>query len=56
MRSYNATMAAGAVYGWVGWYRFARDILGYGHSEAVVYANLRHVEEDNRAALRSRRS
>jgi hypothetical protein len=36
------------------WYRFARETLGYGHEEAVAYANVRYVEETNRAMLRSR--
>lgn len=34
--------------GWIDWYRFARATLGYGHDEAVAYANLRYVEETNR--------
>src|SRR5437868_24488 len=42
--------------GWIGWYRFAREKLEYGHEEAVVYANLRTVEELNRRALRARRA
>jgi hypothetical protein len=32
------------------WYRLARSVLGYGHSEAVEYANVRFVEEQNRAS------
>jgi hypothetical protein len=40
--------------GWINWYRFARKTLDYDHDEAVVYANLRHVEETNRAALKGR--
>ena len=38
--------------GWINWYRFARETLGYEHTEAVSYANLRHVEETNRAGVR----
>jgi len=30
------------------WYRFARRELGYTHGEAVAYANLRSVEDDNK--------
>jgi hypothetical protein len=40
---------------WSGWYHFARDELGFNHDECVEYANLRYVEEQNRAALRERR-
>jgi hypothetical protein len=40
--------------GWIDWYRFAREKLGYVHAEAVVYANVRTVEEENRRALRDR--
>jgi hypothetical protein len=39
---------------WTAWYRFARDELGYAHLECVEYANLRYVEELNRASLRRR--
>ncbi len=42
--------------GWIDWYRFAREKLEYGHEEAVVYANLRTVEELNRRTLRERRA
>jgi hypothetical protein len=42
--------------GWIDWYRFAREKLEYGHEEAVVYANLRTVEELNRRVLRERRA
>lgn len=53
--SYNRYVAVGRIRGWLGWYRFARDTLGYGHEEAVAYANVRwYVEEMNCAALRSR--
>jgi hypothetical protein len=34
---------------WVEWYRFARRELEYAHGEAVVYANIRTVEDLNRA-------
>ena len=47
-------MAVRRIRGWIGWYRFARDTLGYSHNEAVAYANVRYVEETNRDALRSR--
>lgn len=45
-------MPSARIRGWIGWYRFARETLAYGHDEAVAYANLRYVEETNRAALR----
>jgi len=35
--------------GWLEWYRFARQQLEYGHAEAVTYANVRTVEDLNRA-------
>ncbi len=35
--------------GWIAWYRFARREFAYAHGEAVVYANLRTVEDLNRA-------
>jgi len=38
---------------WEEWYRLARYALACGHEEAVEYANLRFVEEQNRASLRS---
>jgi hypothetical protein len=41
---------------WTDWYRFARDELGYAHPERVEYANIRYVEEQNRALLRRRRA
>jgi hypothetical protein len=41
---------------WLEWYRFARDRLEYSHGEAVVYANVRTVEEQNRRTLRDRRA
>jgi hypothetical protein len=49
----RSAKASGLRRGWIGWYRFARTALGYRHDEAVVYANVRHVEEENRAVLRS---
>jgi len=39
---------------WNDWYRFARDKLGLLHEECIEYANLRFVEEQNRASLRAR--
>jgi hypothetical protein len=47
-------MTARPIRSWNDWYRFARDTLGYRHDEASSYANLRYVEETNRAILRSR--
>ena len=38
---------------WEEWYRFARLTLGYGHDDAVEYANHRVVEDANRASLRA---
>jgi hypothetical protein len=35
---------------WRDWYRFARETLAYEHDEAIAYANLRYVEEQNRRA------
>jgi hypothetical protein len=40
--------------GWEAWYRFARNTIAFRHDEAVEYANLRFVEEQNRATLRRR--
>jgi hypothetical protein len=37
---------------WEQWYRLARHSLACRHVEAVQYANLRFVEEQNRAMLR----
>jgi hypothetical protein len=37
---------------WEQWYRLARHSLACRHVEAVQYANLRFVEEQNRALLR----
>jgi hypothetical protein len=37
---------------WIDWYRFARRELGYAHGEAVVYANLRSVEDNNKRTVR----
>jgi hypothetical protein len=39
---------------WEAWYRFARNTVAFRHDEAVEYANLRFVEEQNRASLRRR--
>jgi hypothetical protein len=39
---------------WTDWYRFARRELGYTHGEAVVYANLRTVEDLNRDRIQPR--
>jgi hypothetical protein len=39
--------------GWAAWYRLARYALACSHHEAVQYANLRFVEEQNRAVLRA---
>lgn len=47
-------MTARPIHSWSDWYRFARLTLGYHHDEANSYANLRYVEETNRAILRSR--
>jgi hypothetical protein len=35
--------------GWEDWYRFARRQLGYSDREAAAYANIRTVEDANRA-------
>jgi hypothetical protein len=37
---------------WAEWYRLARYALACSHHEAVQYANLRFVEEQNRETLR----
>jgi hypothetical protein len=37
---------------WEEWYRLARESLSCAHEEAVEYANLRFVEDQNRAARR----
>jgi hypothetical protein len=37
---------------WSDWYYFARNELDFRHEESVEYANLRFVEEQNRARLR----
>jgi len=39
---------------WDDWYGFAQKELGLLHDECVEYANLRYVEEQNRAVLRAR--
>jgi hypothetical protein len=41
---------------WETWYRFALEKLDVEHDEAVEYANMRHVEEQNRARLRRERT
>jgi hypothetical protein len=41
---------------WLEWYRFARFHLDLEHIEAVAYANVRSVEDGNRARLRDRRA
>jgi hypothetical protein len=41
---------------WIDWYRLAREKHDYSHEEAVVYANVRLVEERNREALREKRA
>lgn len=41
---------------WIDWYRFARRELEYTHAEAVVYANVRFVEEQNRETADGRRA
>src|SRR5262249_61910674 len=40
---------------WEEWYRLARYALACSHNEAVQYANLRFVEEQNRDTLRAAR-
>jgi len=40
------------LHGWNDWYWFARDQLGCAHDESVEYANVRFVEEQNRASGR----
>jgi hypothetical protein len=37
---------------WEAWYGFARSELGLSHVEAVEYANLPLVEDENRRVLR----
>jgi hypothetical protein len=49
----DTTLDGAAPKGWSRWYRFARDELGFLHDECVEYANLRFVEEQNRATLRA---
>jgi hypothetical protein len=36
---------------WIDWYRFAQRTLGLAHDEAVQYATVRSVEDENRARL-----
>jgi len=40
---------------WNDWYRFAREALELEHDEAVEYANLRFIEEQNHATLDRRK-
>jgi len=40
----------------IDWYRFARETLDYTHPEALVYANVRAVEDANWRRLRKRRA
>ena len=42
------TMDAPRLTRWIDWYRFARRELEYTHGEAVAYANVRTVEDQNR--------
>ena len=39
---------------WIDWYRFARREFEFTHGEAVVYANVRTVEDLNRRGLAGR--
>jgi hypothetical protein len=41
---------------WIDWYRFARREFEYSHGEAVVYANVRAVEDLNHRGLSARRA
>ena len=41
---------------WIDWYRFARRELKYRDREAVLYANRRSVEEENRQRLAARQA
>lgn len=41
---------------WSDWYRFARRDLDYSEAEAVVYANVRTVEDLNHRGLAARRA
>ena len=49
MESKGDEMADRRLTSWDEWYRFARRELGYAHGEAVAYANVRTVEDLNRA-------
>ena len=53
-RNTRDRMTAPRIRGWINWYRFARVTLDQDHGEAVLYANLRHVEESNRTLLKGR--
>jgi hypothetical protein len=41
-------MATRRLFTWDDWYHFARRTLSFAHEEAVAYANVRFVEEQNR--------
>jgi hypothetical protein len=49
MESSGDEMADPRLTSWVEWYRFARRELEYADGEAIAYANLRTVEDLNRA-------
>jgi len=51
-RATTEVMTVTPINGWINWYRFARRTLGLERDEAIAYANLRYVEETNRAQLR----
>jgi hypothetical protein len=38
-------MALPAVRAWADWYRFARVVLGYSHSQAAAYADLQFTAD-----------
>jgi hypothetical protein len=54
MKSRGDEMSDHRLTSWVEWYRLARRELAYTHGEAVVYANLRTVEDLNRASRAER--
>jgi hypothetical protein len=49
MQSGGDEMADRRLTSWIEWYRLARQEFEYAHGEAVVYANVRTVEDLNRA-------
>jgi hypothetical protein len=53
IRLYNARIERSRPNRWLDWYRFARTTLDFVRTEAVVYANLRYVEESNRRSRRN---